>query len=222
VSEVTVVVRYFAAARARAGVDSERLDIPAGTTIGALRTQLAARHPELARLLPICKMGCNDAFADDAQVLQADDDVLVLPPSAGGAPRAQLLETPIALGQAEALCARDGVGGIVTFTGTVRNQNLGKNVVRLEFSAYAPLALKEMEAIAAEALARWPLQDVQVLHRVGVLAVGDIAVQIAVAGAHRSEPFAACRWVIDELKARVPIWKKEVTDDGEEWLGSTP
>ncbi len=221
-TQVTVVVRYFAAARDRAGVDSEQLDVPVATTIGELRALLVERHPPLARLLPICKMGCNDEFADNAQELQSGDDVLVLPPSAGGAPRAQLLDTPIAFGQAEALCAQDGVGGVVTFTGTVRRQNLGKNVVRLEFSAYAPLALKEMEAIAAEALSRWPLQDVQILHRIGVLAVGDIAVQIAVAGAHRAEPFAACRWVIDELKARVPIWKKEVTDDGEEWLGSTP
>ncbi len=218
----TVVVRYFAAAHDLAGMASEPLELTEATTVGQLRALLATRHPPLARLLTICKMGCNDEFADDDQVLHNGDDVLVLPPSSGGAPRAQLLETPIALGQAEALCQQDGVGGIVTFTGTVRRENLGKTVERLEFSAYAPLAVKEMEAIAAEALQRWPLIDVQILHRVGVLQVGDIAVQIAVAAAHRAEPFLACRWVIDELKARVPIWKKEVTDDGAEWLGSTP
>ncbi len=219
---IAVTVRYFAAARDRAGVDSERLELADALSIGQLRTLLATRHPPLAPLLPICKLGCNDEFADDDQVLQAEDDVLVLPPSAGGAPRVQLLETPIVLGQAEALCEQDGVGGMVTFTGVVRRQNLGKAVQRLEFSAYAPLALKEMTAIADAAMRRWPLVDVCILHRVGVLQVGDIAVQIAVAGAHRTEPFAACRWVIDELKARVPIWKKEVTDDGAEWLGSTP
>ena len=221
-SGIAIVVRYFAAARERAGLDSETLSLPAGTTIRALRTLLAERHAPLARLLHVCKMGCNDEFADDDQLLQPGDDVLVLPPAAGGAPRARLLDTPIAWGQAEALCAQDGVGGVVTFTGTVRSQNLGKDVVRLEFSAYAPLALKEMERIATEVMARWPLVDVQILHRVGVLAVGDIAVQIAVAAAHRAEPFAACRWVIDELKSRVPIWKREVTADGAEWSGSTP
>ena len=219
---VAITVRYFAAARDRTGVAAEPLELPAGTTSGALRAVLSARHAPLARLLPICKLGCNDEFANDEQVLQVGDDVLVLPPSAGGAPRVRLLETPIVWGQAEALCALDGAGGVVTFTGTVRRQNLGKTVQSLEYSAYAPLALKEMAAIAEDALARWPLVDVQILHRVGVLKVGDIAVQIAVAAAHRTEPFAACSWIIDALKARVPIWKKEITDDGAEWLGSTP
>lgn len=219
---VAVTIRYFAAARERAGVDDESLELPGDTSIGQLRALLAVRHARLAPLLPICKMGCNDEFADDDQLLQAGDDVLVLPPSAGGAPRAQLLEHPIVWGQAEALCEVDGVGGVVTFTGTVRGQNLGRAVAQLEYSAYAPLALKEMEAIAEEALQRWPLVDVHILHRLGVLQVGEIAVQIAVAAAHRAEPFAACAWIIDALKARVPIWKKEITDDGAEWLGSTP
>ena len=219
---ITVTVRYFAAARDRAGMAEEPLQLPDGATIGELRALLATRHAALAPLLRICKLGCNDAFADDDHALRTGDDVVVLPPSAGGAPRARLLESRIAWGQAEALCVQDGVGGVVTFTGTVRSHNLGKNVARLEYSAYAPMACKEMELIAHEALQQWPLVDVQILHRIGVLEVGDIAVQIAVAGAHRAEPFAACRWVIDALKARVPIWKKEVTDDGEEWLGSTP
>jgi molybdopterin synthase catalytic subunit/molybdopterin converting factor small subunit len=219
---ITVTVRYFAAARERAGVAEEQLEVADATTIGQLCALLASLHAPLAPLLRICKMGCNDEFADDDQLLRAGDDIVVLPPSAGGSPRARLLETPIAWGQAEALCVQDGVGGVVTFTGTVRSHNLGKIVTRLEYSAYAPMACKEMELIAHEALQQWPLVDVQILHRVGVLQVGDIAVQIAVAGAHRAEPFAACRWVIDALKARVPIWKKEVTDDGAEWLGSTP
>ena len=219
---IAVTVRYFAAARDRAGISDERLDLAAGTTIGELRALLAVRHEPLARLLPICKMGCNDEFANDDQPLRPGDDVVVLPPSAGGAPRALLCETPLIWGQAEALCEQDGVGGVVTFTGVVRRHNLGKGVERLEYSAYAPMACKEMEVIAKEALQRWPLIDVRILHRVGALHVGEIAVQIAVAGAHRTEPFAACRWVIDELKTRVPIWKKEVTVDGAEWLGSTP
>ncbi len=218
----TLTVRYFAAARDRAGVDVETLPLPPDATVATLRALLAERHPPLAPLLRICRLGCNDVFANDDQCLQPGDDVVVLPPAAGGAPRAQLLETPLIAGQAEALCVREDVGGLVTFTGTVRRQNLGKTVERLEYSAYAPMALAEMEAIAAEALVRWPLLEVQLLHRVGVLQVGDIAVQICVAAAHRAEPFEACRWVIDALKARVPIWKKEVTADGAEWLGSTP
>lgn len=219
---ITITVRYFAAAKERAGVACETVDVDATLTIAALRPLLAARHPQLAPLLGICRLGCNDAFAEETDLLAAGDDVLVLPPSAGGAPRAQLLDVPLQLGQAERLCDGDGVGGVVTFVGTVRRENRGKSVTRLEYTAYAPLAISEMEAIAAEAMARWPLRDVQVLHRVGVLEVGDVAVQIAVAAGHRAEAFAACAWVIDAIKARVPIWKKEWTSDGEEWLGSTP
>ena len=213
-------IRYFAAARERVGLDEESL--PVAVDVAALRVVLAARHPNLAPLLPVCRFGVNDAFATDATALRDNDDVVVLPPASGGGPRAQLLDTPLGTGQAEALCETDGVGGIATFVGLVRKHNRGKTVVRLEYSAYAPMAIAEMEAIAAEALETWPLLDVRILHRVGTLEIGDIAVQIAVASAHRGECFDACRWVIDALKARVPIWKRELTDDGAEWLGSTP
>jgi len=92
----------------------------------------------------------------------------------------------------------------------------------LEYSAHPALALKEMEAICTEAVAQFGLVDVSCLHRTGVLQVGEIAVAIAVAAPHRGEAFAACAYVIDELKKRVPIWKKETTADGASWLGSTP
>lgn len=219
---IQVMVRYFAAAKERAGVDAEPLELADGQTVLELRKILHNRHPNLAPLLKICRFGCNDAFVQDDHVLMQNDEVLVLPPASGGAPRVQLLETPILAGQAEQLVELDGTGGICAFTGTVRATNRGKVVTRLEYSAHPPLALREMQTIVDEAMTRWQLRDVVILHRVGVLDIGEIAVQIAVASAHRAECFEACRWTIDELKARVPIWKKEVTADGEEWLGSTP
>lgn len=113
-------------------------------------------------------------------------------------------------------------GGIDVFIGTVRNQTKGKTVVRLEFEAYEKMALNEMEKIAAEAFGRWPVQKLLVHHRVGILDVGEVPVVIAVAAAHRDAAFEACRYVIDTLKQTVPIWKKEVFEDGETWVAAHP
>jgi molybdopterin synthase catalytic subunit len=111
-------------------------------------------------------------------------------------------------------------GGVACFLGTVRNHQHGREVVRLEYSAYQPMAEAECGRIVAEAESRWPVR-VALLHRIGELAVGDTAVAIAAASAHRDEAFLACRYVIEEVKRRVPIWKKEYFADGSiEWVGS--
>ena len=110
-------------------------------------------------------------------------------------------------------------GGIACFFGAVRNHHGGRAVARLEYSAYGPMAEAECERIVAEAKTRWPVA-VALVHRVGRLGIGDTAVAIAVAGAHRDEAFAACRHVIEEVKRRVPIWKREFYADGTEaWVG---
>jgi len=110
----------------------------------------------------------------------------------------------------------------VLFIGTVRDENRGREVVSLHYEAYAPMAVREITAIAGEARARFGVQGVAVHHRTGDLALGDVAVVIAVAGVHRAEAFLAARYVIDELKARAPIWKKEIYRDGESWLSHCP
>jgi len=113
-------------------------------------------------------------------------------------------------------------GGIDVFIGTVRNATKGKAVLRLEFEAYEKMALAEMRKIAASVLERWPLQKLLIHHRTGVLAVGEVPVVIAVSAAHRDAAFEACRYVIDTLKQTVPIWKKEVFEDGEVWVAAHP
>ena len=113
-------------------------------------------------------------------------------------------------------------GGIDVFIGTVRNATKGKKVLRLEFEAYEPMALKEIEKIAVKAFEKWPVQKLLVHHRVGVLEVGEIPVIIAVSCAHRDAAFEACRFVIYTLKQTVPIWKKEVFEDGETWVAAHP
>ncbi|MGZ3766893.1 MAG: molybdenum cofactor biosynthesis protein MoaE, partial [Mucilaginibacter sp.] len=113
-------------------------------------------------------------------------------------------------------------GGIDVFIGTVRDATKGKKVIRLEFEAYAAMALKEMEKIAQQALAQWPVQKLLIHHRTGVLEEGEIPVIIAVSCAHRDAAFEACRYVIDTLKQTVPIWKKEIFEGGEVWVAAHP
>ena len=113
-------------------------------------------------------------------------------------------------------------GGIDVFIGTVRNKTAGKNVVRLEFEAYEKMAISEMQKIADEACTKWPLLKMLIHHRVGILQVGEVPVIIAISSAHRAATFEACQWAIDTLKQTVPIWKKEVFDDGEQWVAAHP
>ena len=113
-------------------------------------------------------------------------------------------------------------GGIDIFIGTVRNATKGKTVTRLEFEAYETMALREMQKIAEQALAKWPVKKLLIHHRTGVLQIGEIPVIIAVAAAHRTAAFDACRYVIDTLKETVPIWKKEFFEDGEVWVAAHP
>jgi molybdopterin synthase catalytic subunit len=113
-------------------------------------------------------------------------------------------------------------GGIAAFVGTVRDHHQGRPVVELEYSAYGAMAEAECARIVEETERRWPVR-VALRHRIGLLAIGEAAVAIAVAGAHRDETFAACRHVVEELKRRVPIWKRERYADGSvEWVGTGP
>lgn len=113
-------------------------------------------------------------------------------------------------------------GGIDVFIGTVRDTTQGKQVLRLEFEAYNNMAMREMQKIAEQAFGQWPLQAIAMHHRTGVLSVGEVAVVIAVSAAHRAAAFEACRYAIDMLKQSVPIWKKEVFEDGEVWVAAHP
>ena len=113
-------------------------------------------------------------------------------------------------------------GGIDIFIGTVRNATKGKPVIRLEFEAYEPMAKAEMEKIMKQASEKWPVQKILIHHRVGVLEVGEVPVIIAVSAAHRAAAFDACRFIIDTLKQTVPIWKKEIFNDGEIWVAAHP
>jgi molybdopterin synthase catalytic subunit len=134
-------------------------------------------------------------------------------------PRVHIGSEPLSVDTAIALVARAGAGGIAVFLGTVRDVNDGRAVACLEYEAYASMAGAEMDRIRAEIEAEIPEVQVAALHRVGSLSVGDISVICAASAPHRSEAFRACRLMIDRLKARVPIWKREHGPDGPYWVG---
>jgi molybdopterin synthase catalytic subunit len=125
---------------------------------------------------------------------------------------------PIDLVAAEAALHCDPAGGIVTFAGTVRNHNKGREVLHLEYEAYAEMAVAQMTRIAETIRKRWPVHRVVLIHRTGKLAIGDAAVFVGVSASHRNTAFEACRYGIDAVKSEVPIWKREVFVGGEVWI----
>ena len=132
----------------------------------------------------------------------------------------RLVREPIDVGSLAARTDKDGA--VSLFLGVVRNENRGRQVVRLEYEAYEEMALPLREESAAETARRFPVTDVRLVHRLGRLEIGEASVAVAVASPHRAEAFAACRFAIDALKAQVPIWKKELYADGSEWLDAAP
>ncbi|MFK7920515.1 MAG: molybdenum cofactor biosynthesis protein MoaE [Bacteroidia bacterium] len=134
----------------------------------------------------------------------------------------ELSEAPLVPQKAIDQVADDACGAIDVFIGTVRNSTQHKSVERLEFEAYASMAKKEMRKIALLAKEKWPVKNIAMHHRHGILAIGEIAVVIAVSTPHRKASFEACQFAIDSLKESVPIWKKEVFEDGEVWVAAHP
>jgi len=215
-----VRVLYFAAAREAAGTAREELH-PAPATVVALRAALAARHPALARLLPRCRIAVDEEFVPDEAALPDGAEAAVVPPVAGGAPLFAVVDRPLSLDQAIEAVRGTAAGGLVTFTGTVRAESRGRRVVRLEYEAYRPMAERVLARIGDEVGSRHGAR-LAVVHRVGVLEPGDAAVVIAAAAAHRAPAFRACEECLERLKHDVPIWKREVFEDGSEWVGMGP
>jgi molybdopterin synthase catalytic subunit len=133
-----------------------------------------------------------------------------------------LSDQPLDIDQCIAWVQSPQCGGINVFIGTVRNKTKGKEVIHLEFEAYETMAVKEMQKIAEKVLQQWPVEKILIHHRTGVLRIGEVPVVIAVAAAHRAAAFDACRFAIDTLKQDVPIWKKEIFEDGETWVAAHP
>jgi molybdopterin synthase catalytic subunit len=218
---MAIRVLYFAGARDAAGIHEETLP-GATTSVADLRSALARARPGLARILPRCRIAVDQEFVEDGAQVRDGAEVAVVPPVAGGAPaRVGLVERPLTLSEVVDAVAGPGSGGVVTFTGNVRDRTHGRRVLRLEYEAYRPMAERTLAAIA-DAIGTELGATVAILHRVGVLLPGEAAVVIACAAAHRSAAFRACEACLERLKRDAPIWKREVFEDGSEWVGLGP
>ena len=216
-------VLYFAVFRERLRRDEDEIDLPEGATVASAIDALAALHPPIAQLRGRFRVAVNQDFVGDEHALREGDELVLIPPVAGGADRHVVLsEQPLSLDRCTAAVSGPGMGGLVTFTGMVRLHSRGTTIDHLEYEAYAPMAVKVMTQLCDEIEADVAGARIAVEHRVGHLAIGDIAVVIAAAAPHRAEAFTACRAMIDRLKDRVPIWKKEISVDGAEWVGLGP
>lgn len=217
-------IKLFATLKDRAGSPHVQVDVPDEATVAVLLERLATAHPRLAPALPTCLVAVNQEFAFGATPLQSGDEVALFPPVSGGTVAYpeffHITDRQIDLNELVASITLPSTGGICTFTGTVRGVSADHATTQLLYEAYAPMAEAKMKQVAAEIRARWPLiEGLAMVQRVGQLAVGEFTVLIAVSAPHRDQGiFEAARYGIDRLKEIVPVWKKEIGPDGEQWV----
>ncbi|MEO8212464.1 MAG: molybdenum cofactor biosynthesis protein MoaE [Myxococcales bacterium] len=214
-----VTILYFAQLRERRGASSDLLELPADGDVAMALATIAKRHPAVAPHLPRVQVAVNQVVVAATTPLSDGDELALIPPVSGGSTtRIAVTEAPLQVsGVIDAVVGIDR-GGLVTFTGLVRRQGKIPDVVRLEYEAYRTMAEKVLADIADEIEKEIGGARVAIHHRVGSLSVGEAAVVVAAAAPHRAEAFEACRAAIDRLKARAPIWKKEVGENGAAWI----
>ena len=213
---INVRMLFFAHLRDVAGSHELTLSLPDNATVETAAASLAGRSAGFAGLLTQARAAVNAEFADATTLLHDGDEVAWMPPMSGGS-FSVLTEMPINLAELSRDVEASGYGAVVTFSGNVRDNARGRDVLYLEYQAYAPLAEKQLGRLIAEAETRWQVKCA-VQHRLGHLEIGESSVGIAVAAAHRAEAFDACRWLLDTLKETVPIWKREFFQGGDHWV----
>jgi molybdopterin synthase catalytic subunit len=207
-----VTVRLFAGLRERAGESRRELELPDGATVADVWAPLELGEEPAGLLYAV-----NRAYEGRAYSLADGDEVGLIPPVSGGA--FELHADEVSLDAVVREVASDQAGAIATFTGTVRDNARGRNVQYLEYEAYEGMAEQMMAELAASLKAKYDIEQVAIHHRTGRVEIGQASVVIAVSGAHRGDTLAACEEAIDTLKGTVPLWKKEVYEGGEEWIG---
>ena len=211
-----VTVRCFATLRELGG-DRTTLSLPTGAVVADAWVALAEAHPGLVPHRPFVRAARNGAYATWDARLEDGDQVAFLPPVSGGGPSG-LTDGVIDVEGLEASVAGAGHGAVVTFIGRARNRaDDGREVLELEYEAYPEMATSVLAEIVAAAEERWAGSAAAVVHRVGLVPIGEAAVAIVTASPHRSEAYEANRFVIEAIKERLPIWKRERFADGSEW-----
>jgi MoaE-MoaD fusion protein len=214
-----VTLLYFAAARERAGVARESVELREGATAADARETACAAHPGLRAIAERLRLAVDQEFSSGDRALRDGSEVAFIPPVSGGAGAHRISDGPLSVDAPVQAVTGTDCGAVVTFVGTVRDHNRGRAVVRLDYEAYREMALRVFARIEEEAHARWPGTRVSIHHRIGTLQPGAISVVIAAASPHRADAFSACRHAIESLKKDAPIWKREHYEDGSEWVG---
>jgi molybdopterin synthase catalytic subunit len=207
-----VVVKLFAALRERAGTGERALELADGASASDVWAALGLGEEPAGLLYAI-----NREYAERDRALADGDEVALIPPVSGGA--FVVTEEPLSLEAVVAEVADESAGAVATFTGTVRSESRGRAVQHLEYEAYAEMAETVMVGLATVLKARYAVHEIAIHHRVGLVKIGEASVVIAVSAPHRADALAACKDAIDALKETVPLWKKEVYEGGEEWIG---
>jgi MoaE-MoaD fusion protein len=226
-----VRVLFFGMLKDLAGQASESLSLPDDATLADVLHHYESRVPRLKEMLDSLALSVNQEYAEPDARLHSGDEVALLPPVSGGSeepamPREgthiRIVREKIDTDAILARIKRPEDGAVVVFEGIVRNHSRGRRTLYLDYEAYEPMALKQLEALAAQALREFKIREAAIVHRLGHLEIGETSVLIVVASAHRGPAFEACRWLIDTLKRTVPIWKKEYFEDGAIWADGEP
>ncbi|MBZ5599293.1 MAG: molybdenum cofactor biosynthesis protein MoaE [Acidobacteriia bacterium] len=217
-----VHVLFFGMLKELAGRGSDSLTLPDNATLGDVINHYEGRIPRLKEMVGSIAMSVNREYAGPECKLKAGDEIGLLPPVSGGALHAAIVRATIDTEAVLRGIKQSSDGAAVVFEGVARDNTRGRRTLYLDYEAYEEMALKQMEALAEQALTQFQVRDVALVHRLGRLEIGETSVLIAVASAHRAAAFEACRWLIDALKRTVPIWKKEYFEDGAVWADGEP
>lgn len=227
--EIHVTVLFFGAARDAVGQGQVGLVLSGASTTGKALEDILETYPELRRFGRSLLLAVNQEYARADQVVRDGDELAVFPPVSGGAMTEateqtahkdffELTTEPIDVGTVARRVVLPECGATVTLDGYAREWTRGRRTSYLVYEAYPPMALRELERLGREAHKQFEIAHIGIVHRTGRLEIGETSVVIAVSAPHRAAAFAACEWAIRELKRTVPIWKKEVFEDGEVWV----
>lgn len=218
-----ISVLFFGVLKEVVGRSHETVELPEGARVRELFFYYGRANPEFEAMVSSLAISVNQEYAGVERPLREGDEVGLLPPVSGGSGRQSAPDEVRIVREridADAVVGRlkqPMDGALVVFDGIVRDNTRGRPTLHLEYEAYEAMALKQMQALAAEARTRFAVRGASIIHRLGRLEIGETSVLIAVAAAHRGMAFEACRWIIDTLKTTVPIWKKEYFTDGAVW-----
>jgi len=219
-------VLFFGMIKNLAGTAGHSIDLPEGASVQDVVQHCKERIPKFSDFAACCAVSVNQEYARLQTKLKPGDEVAFLPPVSGGsgkpAGRAAIVREEIDLQTWLGRITQPADGAAVVFEGVVRDNTRGRRTLYLDYEAYEPMALRQMEGLIEEAQRRFPIREATIIHRLGRLEIRETSVLIVVASSHRAAAFDACRWLIDTLKRTVPIWKKEYFEGGAVWADGEP